>query len=231
MSDLAVVVPIKALDRAKQRLASCLTPVERAGLVQAMSSDVLAVAQAATGSQDLWVCCGDRAGADLARRYGATVLLDEQPDLGLNTVIERVAQRLKRAGWSRILVIHADLPALSVEDIQVASHFDPDELLLVADHNGTGSNLLGWGLHTAFTTHYGDGSHERHRMLAARLGLVVRSPNLPWATFDVDRPADLQRLLDMTSADRAPATRAWLARVPLMPSGERSQGVSASESS
>jgi len=225
MADLAVVVPIKALDHAKQRQAPFLSPDERAGLVQAMASDVLAAVRAATPAENLFVCCGDRSGAELGRQVGANVLLDEQPGLGLNRVIEQVAQRLGETGWSRLLVVHADLAALAAEDVRVAGMFDRDELLLVADHNGTGSNLLGWGLHTAFAARYGEDSYQRHRTLAAQLGLRIRSPDLPWATLDMDHPEDLQRLLTSPPDGRAAATRAWLSRTPLR---ERLQSASPS---
>lgn len=225
MTDLAVVVPIKALDQAKQRQAPFLSPGERAGLVQAMASDVLAAVGAATTSENLFVCCGDQSGAELGRRVGANVLIDEQSGLGLNAIIRQVAQRLGQAGWARLLVVHADLPALAAEDVRVAGDFGRDDLLLVADHNGTGSNLLGWGLHTAFAARYGEGSYQRHRTLAAQLGLRIRSPHLPWATLDMDRPEDLQRLLASPSDGRAAATRAWLSRTPLR---ERLQSASQS---
>ncbi len=225
MADLAVVVPIKALDHAKQRQAPFLSPDERAGLVQAMASDVLAAVRAATPAENLFVCCGDQSGAELGRQVGANVLLDEQPGLGLNRVIEQVAKRLGETGWSRLLVVHADLAALAAEDVRVAGMFDRDELLLVADHNGTGSNLLGWGLHTAFAARYGEDSYQRHRTLAAQLGLRIRSPDLPWATLDMDHPEDLQRLLTSPPDGRAAATRAWLSRTPLR---ERLQSASPS---
>lgn len=226
MPDLAVVVPIKALDQAKQRLGPFLTPVERAELMQVMARDVLAAVSTAVPLRELWVCCGDQAGAELARQFGAQVVLDERPEAGLNAIIARMAQRLAQAGWERILVVHADLPGLTAEDVAMAGHFDHNELLLVADHAGTGSNLLGWGLHTGFVAHYGEGSHQRHYAQAVRLGLAVRSPQLPWATLDVDRPEDVTRLLACTSADRAQATRMWLARSPLR---ERLQNVAGPE--
>src|SRR5690625_2820144 len=116
MADLAVVVLITALDHAKQRQAPFLSPDERAGVVQAMASAALAAARAATAAENLFVCCGDQSGAELGGQVGANVLLDEQAVLGLNRVIEQVAQRLGETGWSRLLVVHADLAALAAED-------------------------------------------------------------------------------------------------------------------
>lgn len=226
MPDLAVVVPIKALSQAKQRLGPFLTPTERAELMQVMARDVLAAVSEATPLQNLWVCCGDQAGAELARQFGAQVLFDDQPESGLNAIIARMAQRLSQTGWERILVIHADLPGLTAADVSLAGRFDRHELLLVADHAGTGSNLLGWGLHTGFVARYGEDSYKPHCAQAARLGLAVRSPELPWATLDVDRPEDVKRLLACTSGDRAPATREWLARSPL---GKRLQSLAVHE--
>lgn len=216
MSDLAIVVPVKALAHAKQRLAPLLTPAERCGLVLAMARDVLVAARAVVGDTNLWVCCGDRDGVALARAVGARVLPDDDPGAGLNDIIERAAGRLREGGWSRVLVIHADLPWLSGLDIEVASRFGPDEVMLVPDHHRTGTNLLGWGLRTGFVAGYGEGSCERHRARAVSSGLAIQSPSLPWAALDVDCPEDLRRLLVREPADRAAMTRAWLKRAALL---------------
>lgn len=216
MRDLAIIVPIKALAQAKQRQASLLTPTERSGLVLAMARDVLWAVLEAVDGATLWACCGDREGAALARALGAQVLLDDDPKAGLNDIIERAAQHLDQAGWARVLVVHADLPWLSAMDIEIATQFGANEVMLIPDHRGTGTNLLGWGLHTGFIASYGEGSCERHRTRAALLNLTIQSPSLPWATLDVDCPDDLRRLLAAEPAERAVATRAWLKRSNLL---------------
>src|SRR5438876_397147 len=56
----AIAVPVKALSRAKSRLAPVLSPLERAALSLAMLEDVLDAALAATG-WETWVGSPDEA--------------------------------------------------------------------------------------------------------------------------------------------------------------------------
>lgn len=212
---LCVVVPIKALRDAKQRLAAVLSPQERGDLVLAMARDVLDAVIAVVGRRHVRVCCGDEAGAELARQLGVGVLRDQAGHSGLNAIVTDAATALSGDGYRRLLVIHADLPWLSAADVAAASGFAADQLLLVPDHSGDGSNLLGWGLRTGFIAGYGEGSCARHRARAAAAGLRLHTPELPWASLDVDCPQDLALLAGAAAADRALATRRWVAAAGL----------------
>src|SRR5260370_41796974 len=68
------VVPVKELDRAKERLALVLPPERRRGLMLAMLEDVLTALAATTGLSGLAVVTVDAAACRLAARYGARII-------------------------------------------------------------------------------------------------------------------------------------------------------------
>jgi 2-phospho-L-lactate/phosphoenolpyruvate guanylyltransferase len=72
--DLWAVVPVKELDRAKQRLAALLSPKLRRALMLAMLDDVLAALAATSGLAGIGVVTVDAAASRLAMSYGARIV-------------------------------------------------------------------------------------------------------------------------------------------------------------
>ena len=178
-----VVMPVKAFDRAKLRLADVLDGPERATLARAMADHVLAAA----GPLGVAVVCDDDVVAEWARGAGAAVVWT--PGLGLNGAVTEAVQRLDGAGIRRAVVAHADLPfASGLAQLAVA---DDDEVVLVPDRRLDGTNVLSVPTGSGFQFGYGVGSFDRHRDEAERCGLrsrVIRIEHLGW---DVDEPGDL----------------------------------------
>lgn len=183
-----ILVPVKAFRDAKARLAPELSPIERAALARSMATGVV---RAASGL-DVAVVCDDDEVADWARSEGATVAW--RPERGLNGAVQGAAGEAFSTGAVRVTVVHGDLPLIrSLEWLEACD--DPDEVLLVADRHGTGTNVLSVPT-AAFQFTYGVGSFARHVAEARRLGLrpvVTEDESLGW---DVDVPADLIGLPD-----------------------------------
>lgn len=177
----AVLVPVKAFSRAKERLAPCLDQPARAALARAMASRVVAAA----APLPVAVVCDDAEVAAWAVDHGARVVW--APGRGLDgAVVEGVAQ-LGALGIERVVVAHADLPLAA----GLAPLAEGTGITLVPDRSEDGTNVAVVGTASGFRFSYGPGSFRRHRSEAARLGLpllVVRPSELTW---DVDHPGDL----------------------------------------
>lgn len=176
-----VLVPVKAFGAAKARLAPTLDGAGRDALARVMAGRVLAAAH----PLPVAVVCDDDAVAQWARDHGAMVL--PEPGRGLNGAVEAGVDRLRGAGASEVLVVHADLP-FAHEVAQLAGF---DGVTLVPDRHDDGTNVVCVPTGAGFRFHYGPGSFARHRTEARRLGLswrVVRDPELTW---DVDVPGDI----------------------------------------
>lgn len=179
----AILVPVKAFDRAKVRLAEALDAKARAGLARRLASGVLAAAHDA--GLPVAVACADAEVAAWAQSEGAFVV--DEPDEGLNTAVGTAVSGLASLGAKRVCVVHADLPRL--DDLGWVANFPG--VTLVPDRRGDGTNVISIPASSGFSFHYGPGSFTRHIGEVRRLGLperTVRGTPLAW---DIDVPSDL----------------------------------------
>ena len=94
----AVVVPVKAFDQAKVRLAGALSPPERADLARHMAEIVLLAAH----PLPVLVVCDDEAVRAWAERSGAQVVWC--PGRGLNGAVSDGVTALRARGVRRVIV-------------------------------------------------------------------------------------------------------------------------------
>lgn len=177
----AVLVPVKAFERAKVRLAPALPAAERAALARTMAERVL---RAATGLRTA-VVCDDEGVAAWAADHGAEVVWT--PGKGLNGAVTAGVQHLADTGAERVVVAHADLPM--ADDLGWVASFDG--VTVVPDRHDDGTNVLGVPASCGFVFAYGPRSFERHVAEARRLGLSLRIERRADLGWDVDVPADL----------------------------------------
>ena len=177
----AVLVPVKAFDRAKVRLAPALPAPERAALARLMAEGVLRAA----GDLRRAVVCDDAEVADWARLQGAEVVW--APGRGLNGAVQHGVEHLAAQGVDHVIVAHSDLPL--ADDLTWVARFAG--VTIVPDRHDKGSNVVGVPTDVAFRFAYGNGSFARHCAEARRLHLALRIARRPPLTWDVDVPADL----------------------------------------
>ncbi len=191
------VVPVKRFAEAKHRLASVLGPGPRRQLAAAMLSDVLAALTATPGLDRIVLATSE----PTAAAFGCPIVDDGGGDL--NAAIARAAAALEAAGVARMLVLPADLPLATPQEIApllVAGR--EAQMVMVPDERGIGTNALLLSPPAAMAPHFGADSRARHAAAARKLGLASRVLRLPNLGFDVDEPTDLARLARAT-AERA----------------------------
>ena len=177
----AVVVPVKAFNAAKLRLAPALSPTDRSDLARRMATAVVLAA----APLPVVVVCDDVEVRDWALGLRAEVLWT--PGLGLDGAVAAGVDHVADAGFARVVVCHADLP-LATGLLHVA---DGDGAVIVPDRRADGTNVISLPSRSGFRFAYGPGSFHRHRAEAERLGLdvtVLDDVDLSW---DVDVPDDL----------------------------------------
>ncbi|MEM7322404.1 MAG: 2-phospho-L-lactate guanylyltransferase [Actinomycetota bacterium] len=185
---VAVVIPVKSFEMAKERLSLALDPAEREELARTMAAGVVAAA----APLPVFVACGSDEVAAWAESVGASVIWLAEP--GLNRAVTNAATVLGEAGFRRVIIAHGDLPLAT----SLAWVGDFDGVTIVPDRRGEGTNVMAIPLGAGFTFHYGELSAPAHRAEAERLGLplrIVPDDKLGW---DVDVPADLTDLSDLT---------------------------------
>ena len=163
---IRVVIPY-AGSRGKTRLGDA-----RKELSVAMLEDVLAAAKSVGRT---WVVSPDPVeGADWIRDPGG----------GQGAAVEAA---LREIGPGPVLVVNADLPSLTADDLRALSRAIPEGGVALAPARDGTTNALGLSDTTLFAPLYGPGSAARFRAHAERAVDVVR----PGLRYDVDTPADL----------------------------------------
>jgi len=190
---VAVLIPVKAFDGAKARLAPVLDKAARANLARSMAETVIA---AASPLPVTVVCDCDEVDA-WARSMGADVVRVTRP--GLTEAVEAGVDALGRAGVSTVVVAHGDLPLAT--DLSHCADFTGVTLVPDRHHDGTPVAVVPTG--AGFRFAYGPGSYAAHVAETERLGLPWRSLPDPQLGWDVDEPADLDN--DAILIDRQPA--------------------------
>jgi 2-phospho-L-lactate guanylyltransferase len=203
-------VPVKDLVNAKQRLIPALTGDERRALARAMLADVLqALTEALPDS--VWVVTTDAEVMDLARRHGASCLM-ESGNRG-HTEAVAVAQREASARRAtRFLTIPGDVPCVTAGEIQalVAALEEGSGVAFVPSVSGFGTNGALLAPPDLMPLKFGEPSFDNHLEAARQRGLVPAVVSLPGLGLDIDAPEDLAQLLERGATTRSAALlRDW----------------------
>ncbi|CAA0087948.1 2-phospho-L-lactate guanylyltransferase [Halioglobus japonicus] len=193
------LLPLKDLVQAKTRLSGLLRPSERRALAQAMAEDVLEVLATHSEITGVTLVSDDPGAEMLATKYGAECWSENSLDCrGLNPLMQRATARLLATSEEPLLVLHCDLPLLTVADISaaLASQHDLDGLVVACDQQGRGTNLLAFTAHCVPQFCFGINSCSEHERSARRAGFPVEILQRSGIACDVDEPADLECVMD-----------------------------------
>lgn len=197
MSKIVAIVPVKPLALAKGRLSTRLSPAQRRRLVLTMLQDVLAALAPVRAIAKTLVVTADPDVADAAARAGVRIVTERQAQ-GLNQAVEHGLQQAVRLGATRALVLPADLPFATSDEIArlVAAGADSTraELAMVPAADGDGTNALLISPPGIITPSFGPGSFLAHLGQALARRVDVRVLHLAGLALDIDRPQDLARL-------------------------------------
>ena len=185
------LVPLKEPDRGKSRLGSVLRAVERERLVVTMLADVTACLARVADIRSVSVLT--RAAALLPR--GCVHVPDRGRDL--NVEIASAARELQGAGARAMLVLPADIPFVTPEDILALLTASRDAPIVAApDWTETGTNALLLAPPLLIPTHFGPGSLAAHEAAARDAGVSLRRVSRPGLGCDIDEPQQLAMLLE-----------------------------------
>lgn len=198
-----ILVPVKNLSSAKQRLAAVLDQPARTRLAQAMLHDVLTTLCNWKTRPQVAVVTGDPYALDLAREYGFEVIPD--PDNpGETGAIEMATRLCVERGVDSTLVIPADIPLIQSWELEeILKHAPAEGSVLVPAADGRGTNAAFRRPANLFPLRFGNDSFKPHHAAAQTTGKPCVVLNLPGIAVDVDNPADLQSLLSLPGKTRA----------------------------
>lgn len=186
-----VAIPVKALAKAKSRLAPELTPLERGALTLAMLEDVLDATLAVAG-WDTWVVSPDEAVLEIAARRGASAIPEEKGPL--SQAIRQAELLAKERDADALAVLPGDLPLLTADALTGALH-TLGTVVIAPSADRYGTNLLLRRPPRAIQARFGPDSYQRHLALAQTKGLPVSTVERRELAFDLDHPGDILTLL------------------------------------
>ena len=205
----ALLLPIKDLRNAKQRLAAVLTPEERLALAQAMLADTIRAVRGIQRADKIFVVTNYKPMMTAAEQYGWE-LLREETQISESASVDHASQLCAERGITALLRLPLDLPLVQPADIDdlLATECAAPATIMVPSRDGTGTNAILRTPPTLFRSHFGPNSFAKHRGEAEQTGariIVRRNERLE---MDVDDESDPRALLrhDLSRT----ATGKWL---------------------
>jgi len=198
-----ILVPVKNLSSAKQRLASVLDQASRTALAQAMLSDILSMLHSWQNRPAVALVTCDPFATDLAQRYKFEIIPDLQ-NPGETGAIEMATRICEQRGVDNTLVIPADIPLIQSWELEEILKQAPEEgSVLVPAADGRGTNAAFRRPANLFPLRFGNDSFKPHHAAAQATGKPCIVLHLPGIAVDVDNPADLQDLISRPGETQA----------------------------
>jgi len=208
-----ILVPVKNLSSAKQRLAAVLDQPSRTALAQAMLYDVFATLHNWKARPPVAVVTSNPYAVTLAAEYEFEVIPD--PDNpGETGAIEMATRICVERGTDSTLVIPADIPLIQSWELdEILKHAPAAGSVLVPAADGRGTNAAFRRPANLFPLRFGNDSFKPHHAAAQATGKPCVILNLPGVAVDIDNPEDLQQLIALPGEARAQCLAREYARV------------------
>ena len=186
-----VIVLIKDLDSAKQRLGTVLDAKARREL--ALRNAERAIRAAAAGDARL-VVAGSPEVVDIAERLGAPSLLEPRQE-GQNVAAKRGIAEAVKKGAEAVVLLSSDLPLVTPKAVRdlldAAGRIASPAAVAVPALGRGGTNALYLKPPEAITLHFGADSLAAFRREAEEKGVNFAIHRSEAMALDLDEPADL----------------------------------------
>lgn len=187
-----VIIPLKPLNRAKSRLATVLTPDQRRQLAESMFRHVLETVRAVPQVIGTLVISRDSKALSIAREYDAKTI-QETGTPELNSALTRATQVVAGWGVDSLLILPADLPLVTTEDIvnMITLGRGMPSVVLATDQHQDGTNALFMRPPGIIPYAFGPGSFQRHQMFAHEANINAKTYFSERLALDIDVSNDL----------------------------------------
>ena len=212
-----ILVPVKNLSGAKQRLAALFDQPTRTELAQAMLFDVLETLGTWTDRPEVAVVTSDPFAIQLAGQFHFLVIPDEA-NRSQTDAIEMATRFCEARDIASTLVIPGDIPLTQTWELEQILQSAPAQgSVLVRAADGRGTNAIYRRPAGLFPARFGNDSFEPHYAAAQATGKPCVVLSLPGIALDVDTPSDLRALAAAPGETRAQRlVRLWrLADLPV----------------
>jgi 2-phospho-L-lactate guanylyltransferase len=198
------VVPVKELDKAKERLAPLLPPALRRALMVAMLEDVLSALVATQALAGLAIVTVEPEARRLAAKYNARII-EAGAREGHTGAVTTAARLLAQEGCLGMLTLPGDIPLISPNEIEqlLAAHRTAPAFTIAPSHDERGSNAVICSPPNGVPLRFGEDSFFPHLEAAENRGIRPSVLRLPGIALDIDTPEDLAAFAARRSTTRA----------------------------
>ena len=204
----ALLIPVKDLIRANQRLAGCLSQQQRTALAEAMLEDVSKAVVAVRGLDRVFLLSNYRPALALAERLGWETI-EETHQVSESDSVDFGSRVCEARGVTSLLRLPIDIPLVQPQDIEklfaIVKGEEGPSVLMVASRDGTGTNAILRTPPPLFSSHFGPGSLAKHLAEARRCGAGCRVLRCPRIELDLDDEEDLSAFLAAGAEETATA--------------------------
>ncbi len=201
------ITPIKSFKRPKSRLGDVLTLEDRRVLVKFMLEKILLSQKKSRLFSNYLIVTEDTDVVSHVKKIGFTAFLQKKS--GLNNGITEASKRAIMGGAKGILIIHGDIPRTSSTILQSAIKKHKEliktykkGITISPDSEGEGTNCMICTPPDIIKFSYGPGSCLSHLESAHRSGVQVRLYRSKKLELDIDRDADLTKLIKKSGYTR-----------------------------
>lgn len=206
-----ILIPVKNLSAAKQRLAAVLDQSARTELAQTMLHDVVTALAAWPQRPPCTLVTGDPFAIELAEQYDFE-LIPDRDNPGETGAIDMATRLCEARGIDNTLVIPADIPLLQASDLeQIFAQAPVEGTVLAPAADGRGTNAAFRRPANLFPLRFGNDSFKPHLAAAQATGKPCIVLQLPSLAVDVDNPEDLRHLVALPGEIRTQRlVRQWI---------------------
>jgi 2-phospho-L-lactate/phosphoenolpyruvate guanylyltransferase len=216
-----ILIPVKNLSSAKQRLAAVLGQPARTELAQTMLHDVVAEVARWDRRAACALVTSDPFAIDLAKQYDFEIIPDPA-NPGETGAIEMATRICVERGIEFSLVIPADIPLIRASELdEIMAHAPAVGSVLAPAADGRGTNAAFRRPANLFPLKFGNDSFMPHLAAARATGKPCEILQLPGIALDVDNPYELHELLAQPGETRSQRLiRGWTMDKQTLPTEE-----------
>src|SRR5258708_11207791 len=139
----ALLLPIKDLREAKQRLAPLLSPGERFALAEAMLADTIRAVRGVRRADRIFVVTNYLPAMRAAEENGWELLREER-QVSESVSVDAASRQCAERGIAALLRLPLDVPLVQASDIDelLAVECAAQALVIVPSRDGTGTNAI-----------------------------------------------------------------------------------------
>jgi len=205
-----LLIPVKSLATAKQRLADALNQSQRSQLAEAMLRDVMTAASGVLGRIDVALVTGDVRAHQLAREFGFGIIEDTRNE-SETAAVEMATAWCQQRGYDTTIVVPGDIPLITSDELHRVLDAAPAEgAVFVPAYDRRGSNCILRRPASLIPLRFGNDSFLPHCEAMRKTGRELVILEMPGIGLDIDNRHELDLLLQRdgnTNAQRL--LRSW----------------------